>query len=400
MPSLGLLLFVGALFALLVLIFLFGNDNQLVVVIIMGFPALDVLTDLSYLLVSRFYNLALFILCVLCFLHPAPMFCYKLYQYRAWPYSLRYIWWLGSSSSYGANKAAGAAAGAVGQDGAAADAASQPASQPAPTGDHIPYPTILGQRFSLIVSFEHHDNLYVVVLEAITWIVAIALQALTLVALPAFLVFWLLIGIFLQMTKTIAMGTVWNVWFFVWTGHRHWHDTYGTVDTEDLNYGLLSQFCLETVPHIILQSVNNTLLGTALLSCVAFVHAVRSFLSWAMCTTGTWVSSPIAILSLVMSIFMAVATIYKYVYHVGLRADPQGMKDIPLDKSVTIKVMFTKIEYTVLNARLEPHSRDIQVPDAEQHRLWHQCSGNDTKDATADVTESRDTEVCADWTQL
>jgi hypothetical protein len=84
------------------------------------------------------------------------------------------------------------------------------------------------------------------------------------------------------------------------------------------------------------------------------------------------VSDPIAIFSLVMSIFMAVATIYKYLYHVGLRADRQGMKDVPLDKSVTLKLMFTKIEYTILNARLEPHSRNITIPTQEQLRYKDQ----------------------------
>ena len=67
-----------------------------------------------------------------------------------------------------------------------------------------------------------------------------------------------------------------------------------------------------------------------------------------------------------MGIFMALATIYKYVYHVGIRADPQNMKDIPLDRSVNLKIMFTKIEYKILNAVLVPHSRSITVPTAEQ----------------------------------
>jgi hypothetical protein len=254
MNTITLLFFLGALLAILVVIFLFGNKNQVVALIIMVFPALDVLTDLTYILISRFYNVTVFVFCVIFFMHPAPMFLYKLYKYRALPYSIRYIWWLGSSSTYSES----AAAITTAPDGDA------PAAQ---QGDHIPFPTILGRRFSLLISFDSHDNLYVVVLEVITWMVAIFAQAATLVLLPMFLVLWLMIGIFLQMTKTIAMGTVWNTWFYVWTGHTYWHDEYGTIDTEDLNYGLLSQFCLETIPHIILQSVNNTLLGKNTLMC-------------------------------------------------------------------------------------------------------------------------------------
>lgn len=85
-----------------------------------------------------------------------------------------------------------------------------------------------------------------------------------------------------------------------------------------------------------------------------------------MCFAGTWVSDPIAIFSLVTSIFMAAATIYKYLYHVGIRADPQDMKNIPLDRSVSLKIFCTNMEYQLLNAKLEPHSRNITIPTAEQ----------------------------------
>lgn len=79
-------------------------------------------------------------------------------------------------------------------------------------------------------------------------------------------------------------------------------------------------------------------------------------------------SDPIAILSLIMSVFMAVATIYKYVYHVGIRADRQEMRNVPLDKSVSVKIMFTNKEFTILEAKLSPHSRKIVIPTAEQLR--------------------------------
>lgn len=261
-PLMLTFLLIGALAALLVLMFLFGNDNQFVVLLIMGFPAVDALTDLVYLMISRFYSLPIFILCVLFFMHPTPMFFYKLYKYRALPYSFRFIWWLGYSSSFSSIAVDALNPAASPEDGNNNSNNNNNATASIThTGDHIPYPTILGRRFSLLVSFEQHDNLYVVVLELLTWVMAIVCQALTLVVLPAFLVLWLMVGIFLQMTKTIAMANVWNLWFYVWTGYNYWQDTPGAVDTEDLNYGLLAQFCLETIPHIVLQSINNTLLG-------------------------------------------------------------------------------------------------------------------------------------------
>ena len=366
---------------------------------IMVFPALDVLTDLVYLLISRFYNITVFVLCVLFFLHPAPMFCQKLYRYRALPYSIRYIWWIGASTSFAAraaivekdttNPITGSLVGGDGSGGSSrGDGVGQVGGEDA-LGDHIPYPTILGRRFSLLISFEHHDNLYVVVLELLTWAVAIALQAFTFLALPAFLVFWFFVGVFLQMTKTIAMGTVWNIWFYVWTGYDLWQDTEGTVDTEDLNYGLLSQFVFETVPHIILQSVNNTLLGLLYIFVVCYIYCVFMYIffcpDWFV--SGTWVSDPIAILSLVMSVFMAAATIYKYVYHAGIRADRQGMKDIPLDKSVVVKIFFTNKEFTLLSARLAPHSREVRVPTKEERDYQDRKNGMRTAAAEAEDAE-------------
>jgi hypothetical protein len=99
--------------------------------------------------------------------------------------------------------------------------------------------------------------------ELVNWVLAIACQAAWLMILPMFLAFWLLVGIFLQMTKTIAMGTVWNVWFRVWTGYGGglWADTEGSVDSVGFKWDLLCHIGCETIPMIILQSINNTLSG-------------------------------------------------------------------------------------------------------------------------------------------
>eukprot|EP01034_Spumella_vulgaris_P027693 gene27693-34455_t len=318
-----ILVVMGLLGTILATIFVLGNDKQLVVLVIMFFPALDVLTDLSYIIISRFYNPAIFAFCIIFFVHPSVMFFYKLYKYQAWPYSLRFIWWLGSSTTFRLNATT--------------------SGRESIHGDHVPFATVFGRRFQFLMSFDNHDGVVVLAWELLNWAVAIFLQAATLVFLPFLVVIWLMLGIFLQMTKTIAMGTVWNAWFYVWTGYGGglWCDTEGSVDTEDLNYGLLSQFCLETIPHIILQSINNTLLDT-------------------------WTSDPIAIFSLIMSVFMAVSTIYKYFYHASIRADPQNMKDIPIDRSVSVKILFTQTEWLLLDAKLEPHAREIAIPTVEQ----------------------------------
>jgi hypothetical protein len=77
-----------------------------------------------------------------------------------------------------------------------------------------------------------------------------------------------------------------------------------------------------------------------------------------------------------MSIFMAMATIYKYIYHTGIRADKQNMRNVPLDRSVRLKLMFTKHEINLLDAKLEPHVRNIRVPTQEQLHANRRCAGS------------------------
>jgi hypothetical protein len=102
------------------------------------------------------------------------------------------------------------------------------------------------------------------------------------------LIAWLLIGVWTFQNKTIATNTVWNLWFFAWTGDNHFDRTI-EVDVGLLNESILSEFLLETLPQLCIQSVNNQL-GS----------------SW-----GTFLN----VASIALSIIIALNGTYRYGYH-------------------------------------------------------------------------------------
>ena len=204
----------------------------------------------------------------------------------------------------------------------------------------ITYPrdasTVVTSRFALVFAFEVHDNLFTLTFEVLVWCVAVVLQIFTLFALPAFLLLWLVVGMILQLTQTITLSSMWNGWYLLWTGTDKFSDTgTGGVDTEDLNYGILNHFLLEAVPGLALQAVNNTLMDT-------------------------WTTDALAITSIVMSIVMCVNVLYRYFYHSKLHAEPVGMKNIPVDRSIRVKIMLLSVDWSVLDARLPPYTKTIK----------------------------------------
>jgi hypothetical protein len=332
-----------ALFSIIGLVFLslfYSQDKEkLAMLIMLGFPLLDNCTDFAYISTSPFYNVSLFAMCAICYLHVVPLFIFKLVKYGAFPTILKHIWWLGVSSSEAINAAdpaADSAASAVSVPGdPAAAAAPTAAATPASAGDGVPVPTIFGKRFTLLVVFDVHDSLYNLTFELLNWLVAITCQFCTLFFLPAFVVLWLVVGFMLQLTKTISISKIWDTWFYVWTSGDALSDQGpGGVDTEELNYAILIQFVCETIPQMVLQATNNSLLGS-------------------------WVSNSFAIFSFVTSMFSACNVVYHYLYHSTITAEPRTMKDVPLDRSLKIKIAVLSIDWSLFNAALEPYTKTI-----------------------------------------
>jgi hypothetical protein len=296
-----------------------GQSPLLAVFLVLVVPFFDLCTDVAYLAISPFYSVYIFVLCVVCFFHPVILFVLQLCQLRALPTSLRFIWWLGSAQSAGSgNEGGGECEGASARSSEGErQAAKGEAGAEASRGDFIPYPTItyprgagdvVTSRFALVLAFDVHDTLLTVSFEVAVWCVAVALQALTLVALPACLLVWLVVGMILQLTQTITLSPLWNMWFLLWTGDDRFCDTGpGGVDTEALNFGILHHFLLEAVPGLALQVANNTLMQS-------------------------WTEDPVAIMSVCMSAVMCLSVLYKYLYHSALHAEAVGVKNVPVDR--------------------------------------------------------------------
>jgi hypothetical protein len=332
---------VGILWFLYVMIT--GNQTTYAAFVVLLFPLLDIFTDFAYIATSRFYNAILFALCVIMFFHPAPIFLYKLKKYGSVvPSSAKNLYWIGYASTATSAELSVVEAGEI-------------------VGDIIPYPTIFGHRFELIFSFQHHSNLWILLWECFTWFVAVFLQLLTFLVGPFFYLLWLLIGVFLQGSKTIAISSVWNMWFFVWRGDHDIDDIGGGfVDTEELNYGMLAQFLCETIPHIILQSVNNTLLDA-------------------------WKTDAIAITSFVFSILMAVNSLYHYFYHKAMAARVRSMKDVPIDRSINLA--FCGLGCLLFNGKLDAYSkviRGFESSDLDNKSLLDPVGNNMTAQKDAD----------------
>lgn len=307
------------------------KSRYVAIFLILGPALLDFLTDVAYLLTSRFYDTAMFVVLVLFFLHPVPMFIHRVYKVGAWyPAIIDQIWWLGYSTTV-----ADAERATVDESGHGSDSGG--GGDVDVSADHIPYPTMTfgptTRRFVLIISIDAHDNLVGLGLELLTWLVAVVGQVLTLIFLPMFVIVWFLIGCLFQMTKTITMTRMWDLWFRVWTNSDTFRDIGGGgVDTHMLNYALLAQFVLETLPNIVIQPVNNTLLGS-------------------------WLTSSIAILSFCMSCFMLANVLYKYAYYSVLVRERTRMQHIPIDKTVkiSVKVFSFAVDWTILDAKLDPY---------------------------------------------
>lgn len=242
-----------------------------------AFPALDVFSDLAYLLSVTFANYAIFGLSVVAYSYGVPYFAAYLVEVGAGPRWL--LWplddakWLGFSRS----------------------------------NDPIYFATFQGRR---ILSLDSHSNLALVLLEVVVWVVAGAAQVVCLCLWPfvtavnlLFVALWFALGAYLHMAKVLSIGGVWNAWVWVWRGGRR--DEFQTsvaFDTNEHNTSLKNEFFFETAPQILLQTTNNFVMN-----------------SW----------SSVEIFSSATSIVMAVNGIYRLLYFTVLIDKPIPLYKVP-----------------------------------------------------------------------
>ena len=105
--------------------------------------------------------------------------------------------------------------------------------------------------------------------------------------MTGFMGLWFAAGLFLFATKVMAIRRVHNWWYHVWTGTDK-HDKEVEVDVALLNEALFAEFIFESLPQMVVQSMNNTL-------------------------TQLW--NPIGIFSMCLSVAVMLNGLYRYGYY-------------------------------------------------------------------------------------
>ena len=277
------------------------------------FPCLDVMSDLLYLLQNTFYNEAVFIACIVSIVLPNTLF-------------LRLVIKMGALTPHILLPVP-----AFMEDGTLLW-----------LGYQHGYPLFRGERLSF--SFDKHDSILKAVAYWVVWSVCIALQAMCvfiLVLLYApylafqipFCALWLLFGFFLYQIKMMAVGRVWTVWFRLWRRRDNGkHDSTVLIDTGIMNESLFAEFLSETVPQLLLQSINSS-------ACQQL-------------------NSGVAIFSISLSVFMTCNGLYRYWYYTYFLG--YEMRDVPLE---------VKIGTTVIRLDHATHNHGGNLMDEKAGKL-------------------------------
>ena len=207
--------FIITLFGVLVALFLFSlsmaGKARFPAFVMMSFPALDILTDLIYLASSKYYNIYLLGPGFFFTFAPNFLFIAKLYELKAhcglfldyypvfWFQNDRRVWWI---------------------------------------HDHFNedlWWLLVPVQLVLFVTF-------------VAWIVLV---------LP-FYAFWFVLGLYFFQSKCLSVTPLRNIWYRVWTGtNDHETDPLLLVDPAVLNESLFAEFLSETLPQLVIQSLNN-----------------------------------------------------------------------------------------------------------------------------------------------
>lgn len=127
----------------------------------------------------------------------------------------------------------------------------------------------LEKACGVIFVFEKYDNVIKIIVTF-------------LLGLPCFIIVsplvvpWAVFGIFLYMTKLFANKAIQDFWLSVWTGEAV-KPSGEMVDKKVLNESIFSEIVFESLPELILQSLNNQLLGEW--NIVGYISAANSALS-------------------------------------------------------------------------------------------------------------------------
>jgi hypothetical protein len=134
------------------------------------------------------------------------------------------------------------------------------------------------------------------------------------------------VGVIFELTNTLSVGRIWDLWFRVFTESEDFTDESISVDTSMMNYGLMNRLLFETLPCTVIQVANNIELET------------------------TWTT--IAILSVIASGLAFSNVIYRYFFYKCCTREQILMKDIPIDNSIRIQLSCFGIDKTLIDGKL------------------------------------------------
>lgn len=108
---------------------------------------------------------------------------------------------------------------------------------------------------------------------------------------------WLLVGMMLLQTRTLAVCSVHKFWFRVWRGYTAKVEVIDDVDLRVLNQCLLATFLLESIPHVVIQvrnnSLNNSWTGLEAVSVISSLYMLASGV-WRFLYYWLWRGEPLA----------------------------------------------------------------------------------------------------------
>jgi hypothetical protein len=293
-----------------------ANESKYALAIVLFFPTLDVLTDVLYLATTLYYT-PLLCFCSVCFLlAPSLLWVHELHSKGAAPTLL--VWpFPGQDDSEWTKVERGKGEEEKQREGE--EKRGEEEKRPE-EGKKISFPkpnyktdllviTISSSSFTPLYRgipikpfFNNHDGLPHLFSFFAIWMAAglyqLVIGFIFFIWFSCSLIFqsaWFLLGIFLHLTKLFTIGRVQTFWFYLWTGGNRF-ECDRDVDIGTLNRDMLAEFLMESLPQLLVQSINNqlthkwTLIGwiSAALSMFVALNGTYRMLYWVI-----WMKVPI-----------------------------------------------------------------------------------------------------------